>query len=391
MSSHHHHSSDRTLDALRAINPVADDTLSREETLRRDASLAAILDQATVTPLRRRRVSAPMQWAAIAASVALLAGGGLTLPNVLDTNPAVATAEEVLTTTADRAGHKAQVSDIAATTSDFLRRSDTDGTGTVTVAYEVHDGAVTHSVDTDGELSPELAQRAQTPEPKISPVQLNTATDMAAFIRDHAASIGEGSEAKTALHLLLVPGASPAAQKQLYAFLAQLSGNELAHAQQAQNNGDDEIVSVIRDKDQLSFDILPATGQLVRVVGLIPSVTTSIDAAGIVDCVRLNGTQGPELLSLACGDNNHVISDLTWGKWGDEAAHAHGKAWLNACDPNCAQGQWKTYPVKVTATNKRTCGYNLEVYTKIDVEYDSDEQAPAGVPLKETYEPVCVP
>lgn len=67
------------------------------------------------------------------------------------------------------------------------------------------------------------------------------------------------------------------------------------------------------------------------------------------------------------------------------------KAWLNACDPNCAQGQWKTYPVKVTATNKRTCGYNLEVYTKIDVEYDSDEQAPDGIPLKETYEPICVP
>lgn len=391
MSSHHHHSSDRTLDALRAINPVADDTLSREETVRRDASLAAILDQVTVTPLRRRRVSAPTQWAAIAASVALLAGGGLILPNVFDNNPAVATAEEILTTTADRAGHKAQASDIAATTSDFLRRSDTDGTGTVTVAYEVRDGAITHNVDTSGELSPELAQRAQNPEPQISPAQLNAATDMAAFIRDHAASIGDGSEAKTALHLLLVPGASPAAQKQLYDFLAQLPGNELAHAQQAHNNGDDEIVSVIRESDELSFDIVPATGQLVRVVGLIPRVTTSVDAAGIVDCARVRGTHGPEELTLGCADNNAMVADLSWGNWGSDSAVGQGTAWLNACDPNCAQGQWKTYPVKVTAMNKRTCGYNLEVYTKIDVEYDSDKPAPAGVPLKETYEPVCIP
>lgn len=105
-------------------------------------------------------------------------------------------------------------------------------------------------------------------------------------------------------------------------------------------------------------------------------MTTTVDAAGIVDCVNVVGTEGPRSVSLACGDNNDRLSDLTWTGWGRPAT-ATGTEWANDCDPSCADSTVRPHRVRVTADTRRSCGYNLTVYTRLRVEGDDAARDPA--------------
>jgi hypothetical protein len=73
----------------------------------------------------------------------------------------------------------------------------------------------------------------------------------------------------------------------------------------------------------------------------------------------------PTSMVLACADGNLTLEGLSWSGWGKPTATATGDAHANDCDPYCAAGTFRTYPVSVTASDPQTCRSGRRQYTHL--------------------------
>ncbi|MGL3805171.1 hypothetical protein ACSYDW_03665 [Paeniglutamicibacter sp. R2-26] len=92
------------------------------------------------------------------------------------------------------------------------------------------------------------------------------------------------------------------------------------------------------------------------------------DAAYLLDC-SLNAVSQPSTYSLLCGNGTYALDDLRWESWGSEGARATGTYFEKECDPNCAQGMLKGYPVRVEADEARNAGTAV-VYGRLTVRFE---------------------
>lgn len=369
------HFDDELTRQLADANPVRNPELNELERRRSEKHLQAILADARAGLGSRagsgsgagRSNSGRWLLGAAAAVSAIALGTGL-LPNLFNGQEATATAEEILATAGESSLHAADATDIAVTAQEYLERTDRLGEEFVSTAYEVSaDGQVRTSTAQSNNAPAELQNADRNLS--VDPVQLQATGADTESLRALADSLDD-STARGVLKLLLHPALSSAQQKVLYELMASLDGNDLAGVEQSTTGGDDEVVTVIRDVDQLSFSVIPATGQLVRVHGLVgPGITTEVSATAIVDCVHVTGLEGPEMISTACADNNYYVEDLEWENWGADTATATGTAWINNCDPLCADGEFATFPVRLTLDNREECGYNARIYSRMLLEY----------------------
>lgn len=369
------HFDDELTRQLADANPVRNPELNELERRRSEKHLQAILGDARAGLGSRagsgsgagRSNSGRWLLGAAAAVSAIALGTGL-LPNLFNGQEATATAEEILATAGESSLHAADATDIAVTAQEYLERTDRLGEEFVSTAYEVSaDGQVRTSTAQSNNAPAELQNADRNLS--VDPVQLQATGADTESLRALADSLDD-STARGVLKLLLHPALSSAQQKVLYELMASLDGNDLAGVEQSTTGGDDELVTVIRDVDQLSFSVIPATGQLVRVHGLVgPGITTEVSATAIVDCVHVTGLEGPEMISTACADNNYYVEDLEWENWGADTATATGTAWINNCDPLCADGEFATFPVRLTLDNREECGYNARIYSRMLLEY----------------------
>lgn len=53
----------------------------------------------------------------------------------------------------------------------------------------------------------------------------------------------------------------------------------------------------------------------------------------------------PTTLTDTCADFGEAVFDITWKTWGIEGAKGRGTLSINACEPDCADGTRKEYPV----------------------------------------------
>ena len=308
-----------------------------------------------------------------AAAVSAIALGTGVLPSLFHGHEATATAEEILHTAGESSLHAADASDIAVTAQEYLERTDRLGTEFVSTSYEVSAAGEVRTTTKQSNNAPAELQNADR-SLSVEPAQLQATGADATALRALADSLDD-STARGVLKLLLHPALSSDQQKVLYELMASLDGNDLAGVEQSTTGGDDEIVTVIRDVDQLSFSVIPATGQLVRVHGLVgPEITTEVAATAIVDCVHVTGLEGPEMISTACADNNYYVDDLAWENWGADTATATGTAWINNCDPLCADGEFETFPVRLTLDSREECGYNARIYSRMALEYPENPE-----------------
>ena len=269
--------------------------------------------------------------------------------------------------------HAADATDIAVTAQEYLERTDRLGEEFVSTAYEVSADGQVRTTTTQSNNAPVELQNVDRGL-AVDPVQLQATGADVDSLRALADSVDD-STARGVLKLLLHPALSSEQQKALYELMASLDGNDLAGVEQSATDGDDEIVTVIRDVDQLSFSVIPATGQLVRVHGLVgPEITTDVAATAIVDCVHVTGLEGPEMISTACADNNYYVEDLEWENWGADTATATGTAWINDCDPLCADGEFETFPVRLTLDKREECGYNARIYSRMVLDYPENPE-----------------
>jgi hypothetical protein len=63
----------------------------------------------------------------------------------------------------------------------------------------------------------------------------------------------------------------------------------------------------------------------------------------------------PTGIILTCGDGGFRLINLRWTEWTARVANGTGVARVNDCDPSCAEGEFRSYPVSVTLSQPRFC------------------------------------
>ncbi|MFJ8191920.1 hypothetical protein ACIQ8D_19435 [Streptomyces sp. NPDC096094] len=93
----------------------------------------------------------------------------------------------------------------------------------------------------------------------------------------------------------------------------------------------------------------------------------------------------PEAFLLACGDGNSRLVSLRWFRWDANAAVGRGSNAINDCDPYCAAGTFRSYPVTVRLDQPRAWEKDAgeRHYTRMTLTYTDGR--PDGAPRVVTY------
>ena len=59
----------------------------------------------------------------------------------------------------------------------------------------------------------------------------------------------------------------------------------------------------------------------------------------------------PESITIPCADGGIFVEKIQWSTWSKEGATGMGIYSENLCEPNCAEGERVTAPVKLTLSN----------------------------------------
>lgn len=90
----------------------------------------------------------------------------------------------------------------------------------------------------------------------------------------------------------------------------------------------------------------------------------------LADCgmSSYGGTVKPTEWSAGCVGASFRVTDLTWTTWGGTTATGTGWQQFNTCEPDCAGGELRRYPVTVTVSHPKVCasphGY-VRYYTRL--------------------------
>jgi hypothetical protein len=109
----------------------------------------------------------------------------------------------------------------------------------------------------------------------------------------------------------------------------------------------------------------------------------------INDCKR--GKFKPKRVIVTCADANFRLRGLRWSKWGDDEALGRGTAVVNDCDPNCAQGEFHTYPIRVRAYRARLTGGCVPGWLFTRLAWRFPAAKPGGMPRRGRTRLVCPP
>jgi|tagenome__1003787_1003787.scaffolds.fasta_scaffold20562019_1 hypothetical protein len=108
------------------------------------------------------------------------------------------------------------------------------------------------------------------------------------------------------------------------------------------------------------------------------SLTTAHSARGVGVVAKCRGraTTRPSFVVFACGDGNFYAKRITWDSWGGSRATGRGTAHVNSCDPNCAEGKFETFPVRISVSRVRSC-HGGRRYTRATTSFSRSDR-PSG-------------
>jgi hypothetical protein len=77
----------------------------------------------------------------------------------------------------------------------------------------------------------------------------------------------------------------------------------------------------------------------------------------------------PHVISVFCADGGMQVKRLHWSKWAaDEARGRSRYSYVNDCTPNCAEGHFERFRVRLVLHRARTCSRNdKQVFTRMTV------------------------
>jgi hypothetical protein len=102
----------------------------------------------------------------------------------------------------------------------------------------------------------------------------------------------------------------------------------------------------------------------------VPSVLAQCNYPGAPPAVQ------PGTIVLACGDDNALLTHLTWSSWTSTTAAATGDYTYNTCNPYCARGRFVSTPASVHLGYPIETGAGRE-FAMISFTY-ADPSAPGG-------------
>jgi len=85
----------------------------------------------------------------------------------------------------------------------------------------------------------------------------------------------------------------------------------------------------------------------------------------------------PESITITCADGGIFVEKIQWSTWSKEGATGRGIYSENLCEPDCAEGERVTAPVKLTLSN--LTGYKEKFYLRtIDISTQNGKDFPWG-------------
>lgn len=102
----------------------------------------------------------------------------------------------------------------------------------------------------------------------------------------------------------------------------------------------------------------------------------------LVECVDTEYRVEPRSFVLTCGDGNQSLDRLDWTGWGADSASATGVVEENSCEPTCVDGEQRSYPVQVVASDLVE-GEASATYRTLTVTATGDR--PEGTPEAQTF------
>jgi hypothetical protein len=133
---------------------------------------------------------------------------------------------------------------------------------------------------------------------------------------------------------------------------------------------------------------------LVVVLGLALLVP-AVSSAGSTAYAPKNCTKPaiePKTIYIACGDGNFFIKVKHWSFFNGREAGGTGKALANDCMPDCADGNFHSYDVKIHLTKVKTTtcgGERVPLFQKIEVKFKGSR--PSGLSADEKFDLFCSP
>ncbi len=98
--------------------------------------------------------------------------------------------------------------------------------------------------------------------------------------------------------------------------------------------------------------------KLTVVLVLLAGPTAALAAAGAGRVLAINCNREqykPRRIVVSCGDGGLYLANLHWRRWTRGSANATGSYVLNDCKPDCAEGHFHSYPVKITLSRPKSC------------------------------------
>jgi hypothetical protein len=90
---------------------------------------------------------------------------------------------------------------------------------------------------------------------------------------------------------------------------------------------------------------------------------STVAEAAVLGCQGNTQVEPEEVVACAAGDGINV-DHLRWTAWGEDPAFGRGMALVNACDPDCAAGNYNLFRVVLVATGLKSC-QGTQVYGTI--------------------------
>jgi len=88
----------------------------------------------------------------------------------------------------------------------------------------------------------------------------------------------------------------------------------------------------------------------------------------------------PHKVVFTCADGTFYATGLRWTHWGSRRARASGTAHVNDCKPSCAQGHFKRYAIRLTASHRHGCADGNRAYTRVRYSFPHRSPFQAGSP-----------
>jgi hypothetical protein len=92
----------------------------------------------------------------------------------------------------------------------------------------------------------------------------------------------------------------------------------------------------------------------------------------------------PKSFVVTCADANFTVKKVKYSAYGATSAKGTGTASLNTCEPDCASGTFKSYPVKLTLSRVKQCG-DVPQFTRARITFTGARPAGQSKSLSQPF------